>query len=741
MITKITNIAQLRTRKGTTGALVETLGYYTPSDGGGNVFQWDSSSVLADNGGSVIAVTGVATGKWIALNSSEIRIKQFGAVGSNASSDRDAINRAITFALAQTNIPTVIIDKGVWYIEDNAVYLNVPLNKTLKILGEKEAIIDFKCNSASPYGDSKDSVFRTSNSYTDPVSWTSRTLTYGTITIENVSFTGNRMNPYPSSYPLNSGNKDIFARCLLFRGCQQVNIKDCNFSNIPGTAIGIVGSSGGDISGNTFKEVFFRRDNSTDEVGDGVTLYHHCENFRILNNYMDVLSTNTSTITNQYGRCGIAVDYYSRNTVVSNNTIVGYERGIHVEKSSNVVVSSNTIRRSPIAALSSQNDKVQWIGNSLDSKDAIIHPNASYRIAAAAVFFAYEDNDCVYSDNYVQNWYDEVGTYLGKFWGNNLLIKQNVFTQETSTANIPQVEISGYPPVTDPATSFPPVDPDSIYTIDFPGRKNYQILENVFKNGVELFGTWTLSYIFKNNIFYGGRLINTYSHTSLIENNVTRPKSGQNTGKGMYLAESRFLNVYNNRIYNSADVAITNNNSVSSCFEGNLLVRTKSGGVGAGGMFGTSISGAEALGGMISLYPNIIRDFITGKTYKVGHSKSEELIGEWLDFDKRFQEFAPVLNATTTLNATHGGQLLSLDSVSAFTIKIPPDLSNTIFPVGTQIDFVQIGDSDVTITTDDAVNVIIRSVGDKRKIAAKWGKVSIVKRYNFEWYLYGDLKI
>ena len=32
MITKITNIAQLRARKGTTNALAETLGYYTPAD-------------------------------------------------------------------------------------------------------------------------------------------------------------------------------------------------------------------------------------------------------------------------------------------------------------------------------------------------------------------------------------------------------------------------------------------------------------------------------------------------------------------------------------------------------------------------------------------------------------------------------------------------------------------------------------------------------------------------------------
>ena len=48
MTTKVTNIAQLKLRKGTANALVSTLGYYTASDGGGNTYQWNNSSVLSD---------------------------------------------------------------------------------------------------------------------------------------------------------------------------------------------------------------------------------------------------------------------------------------------------------------------------------------------------------------------------------------------------------------------------------------------------------------------------------------------------------------------------------------------------------------------------------------------------------------------------------------------------------------------------------------------------------------------
>lgn len=99
MTTKITNIAQLRARKGTVNALAETLGYYTASDGGGNTYQWNTSSVLADNGGSVIAVTGVATGRWIALETDTVNILQFGAKPDGVTNATTAIINA--FALGK----------------------------------------------------------------------------------------------------------------------------------------------------------------------------------------------------------------------------------------------------------------------------------------------------------------------------------------------------------------------------------------------------------------------------------------------------------------------------------------------------------------------------------------------------------------------------------------------------------------------------------------------------------------
>jgi len=124
MITKITNIAQLRARKGTANALVSTLGYYTASDGGENTFQWNNSSVLSDNGGTIIAVTGVATGRWIST-SSTVNLKQFGAKGDGTTNDTAAVAAAIA-----TTKP-VFIPTGTYILTSNLV-----LNSNQQLYGE-----------------------------------------------------------------------------------------------------------------------------------------------------------------------------------------------------------------------------------------------------------------------------------------------------------------------------------------------------------------------------------------------------------------------------------------------------------------------------------------------------------------------------------------------------------------------------------------------------------------------------
>jgi hypothetical protein len=50
--------------------LAQTLGYYEPGDGGGNLFYYDSAGSDTDDGGTVIKATsvGVGPGQWTRIN-------------------------------------------------------------------------------------------------------------------------------------------------------------------------------------------------------------------------------------------------------------------------------------------------------------------------------------------------------------------------------------------------------------------------------------------------------------------------------------------------------------------------------------------------------------------------------------------------------------------------------------------------------------------------------------------------
>ena len=83
------SIAALRLRSGTTTAnAAKTLGYYAAGDGGGNTFYWDSTSVATDNGATIIKPTSVSgAGRWLAVDTSCVSLKQCGAKGDGVTID------------------------------------------------------------------------------------------------------------------------------------------------------------------------------------------------------------------------------------------------------------------------------------------------------------------------------------------------------------------------------------------------------------------------------------------------------------------------------------------------------------------------------------------------------------------------------------------------------------------------------------------------------------------------------
>lgn len=98
----VQNIAALRNVTGVGVSNYQAIivdGYTTAGDGGGGTFWWNSTSTVADNGGTIIAPTGVSIGRWYRLYSGPINVRWFGAYGNNSNDDSTAFQNALTFAI------------------------------------------------------------------------------------------------------------------------------------------------------------------------------------------------------------------------------------------------------------------------------------------------------------------------------------------------------------------------------------------------------------------------------------------------------------------------------------------------------------------------------------------------------------------------------------------------------------------------------------------------------------------
>jgi len=99
----VPNMAALRAA--TSGKTDSTVlqGFYAASDWGEGHFDWNAASSVADDGGTVIAPTGVATGRWIRrVAGHRISVKWFGAKGDGTTDDRASIQLAVAYAVAHT---------------------------------------------------------------------------------------------------------------------------------------------------------------------------------------------------------------------------------------------------------------------------------------------------------------------------------------------------------------------------------------------------------------------------------------------------------------------------------------------------------------------------------------------------------------------------------------------------------------------------------------------------------------
>ncbi|HPE96276.1 MAG TPA: glycosyl hydrolase family 28-related protein, partial [Bacillota bacterium] len=107
------NVEKMRAASPADGTVIELLGYYNINDGAAGTFWFDASSVLEDNGGTVIAPDG-GSGRYIRLcEKNVLNVKMFGAKGSGTSDDTAAFQNALT---ALDNGGTLTVPGGEYII-------------------------------------------------------------------------------------------------------------------------------------------------------------------------------------------------------------------------------------------------------------------------------------------------------------------------------------------------------------------------------------------------------------------------------------------------------------------------------------------------------------------------------------------------------------------------------------------------------------------------------------------------
>lgn len=127
--------------------LYQTLGYSAISDGGDARYYWDATSNAQHNGGSIISLTGVASGRMKLLAYNYVNIKQFGAKGDNLTNCLGAFRTAVDF-LASGG--TIGIPAGTYSVVQSGFssgtlnsYFITPRSNT-RFVGESGSVINIQ---------------------------------------------------------------------------------------------------------------------------------------------------------------------------------------------------------------------------------------------------------------------------------------------------------------------------------------------------------------------------------------------------------------------------------------------------------------------------------------------------------------------------------------------------------------------------------------------------------------------
>ena len=148
---------------------------------------------------------------------------------------------------------------------------------------------------------------------------------------------------------------------------------------------------------------------------------------------------------------------------------------------------------------------------------------------------------------------------------------------------------------------------------------------------------------------------------------------------------------------------------------------------------GTGLSGGGTSGTVtVSIDTSVTADLTTAQT----------LTNKTLTDPKINLAFDPQTGTTYTTVLNDNGQVVTMNNASANTLSIPTNAS-VAYPVGTQINVLQIGAGQTTIQAVTSGTTTILSTAATAaapKIRARYGMATCIKAATDTWYVVGDIQ-
>ena len=152
---------------------------------------------------------------------------------------------------------------------------------------------------------------------------------------------------------------------------------------------------------------------------------------------------------------------------------------------------------------------------------------------------------------------------------------------------------------------------------------------------------------------------------------------------------------------------------------------------------GTGLSGGGTSGTVtVSINTAVTADLTTAQTLT-----NKTLTTPTLDDPKINLAFDAQTGTTYTTVLNDNGQVVTMNNASANTLSIPTNAS-VAYPVGTQINVLQIGAGQTTIQAVTSGTTTILSTGATAaapKIRARYGMATCIKAATDTWYVVGDI--